>query len=393
MSNPWTSLARGPDHDFVYIPPTLDRAYLEQVLSRTLGQDVALSRCTATNLCAGNYGGVSNSGATVLRLSLELGSGEPLDLVAKILSPDAVNLFKCDRRFDSRLAEIAWAAWWGRQNVPYAARLYDARADTQSREFWIVQEYLSQVGGSSVTDDPTKHFCAEAPRLRQLFETIARLHAHSRRRIDELLSLFGGPRIQPGHLCTPTQLLEALNGLFADITFLSTIGVAEEERQLLDKYCAAIEQRPTWVDEWDVVCVTADWAPDNLSVRGEELVTFDWGTTRLAPMEEDLFVLLGRLALGDEAKHELVRHYLWVYAVKTGRQIDERAFAARLPWARFLVTLRYLVEHANNLRWVPYQTRSREFIHLFVRLCNRYLADLPSRKLKDQASWESRRLI
>jgi hypothetical protein len=130
-----------------------------------------------------------------------------------------------------------------------------------------------------------------------------------------------------------------------------------------------------------VVCVTADWAPDNLGVRGKQLVSFDWGTTRLAPMEEDIDVLLGRLELGEQAKWEWVRHYLSIYAAETGRQIDDRVFRARLPWARFLVTLRYLVEHANCLRWVPYQTRSREFIHLFIRLCSRYLAGLPLGKL------------
>jgi hypothetical protein len=92
-------------------------------------------------------------------------------------------------------------------------------------------------------------------------------------------------------------------------------------------------------------------------------------------------VLLGRLELGDQAKGELVRHYLGVYAGETGREIDDRAFLAHLPWARFLVTLRYLVEHANSLRWVPYQTRSREFIHLFIQLCNRYVNELPSRRL------------
>ena len=179
--------------------------------------------CTATNLCADKDGGVSNSGATVLRVSLEPEASEPLDLVVKILSPDAVNLFKCDRRFDSRLAEIAWAAWWGRQNVPYVARIYDTRANAQTREFWIVQECLPQVGGLQGGDDPAKRFAASTPRLYQLFETVARLHAHSRQRMTELLALFSGPDIRPGYRCTPTQLLEALNHLFADTAFLNTL--------------------------------------------------------------------------------------------------------------------------------------------------------------------------
>jgi hypothetical protein len=387
MNDAQIILPHNPDHDFVYVPPTLDRAYLEQVLAHALGRDAALARCTASNLCADNHGGVSHSGATVLRLSLDLESGETLHLVAKILSPDAVNLFKCDCRFDSRLAEIAWAKWWGRQQAPYVARIYDTRANPQTREFWILQEYLPQVRWPDVPGEPgaagdgVKHLAAPTRRLNKLFETIARLHAHSRRRIHELLSLFAGSRIQQGYLCTPRQLLEALDGLFADTAFLHSIGVTEEEHRSLDAYCTAIEQRPPWVDEWDVVCVTADWAPDNLGVRDDEWVAFDWGTTRLAPMEEDLDVLLGRLELGEAAKQGLVRHYLSAYAIETGHEIDARTFTARLPWARFLVTLRYIVEHADSLRWVPYQTRSRELIHLFIRLCNGHLTDLPSRKL------------
>jgi hypothetical protein len=69
-------------------------------------------------------------------------------------------------------------------------------------------------------------------RLRQLFETVARLHSYSRKRLDELLSLFAGPCIRPGYLCTPTQPLEALENLLADAAFRGVIGVAEEERRL-----------------------------------------------------------------------------------------------------------------------------------------------------------------
>jgi hypothetical protein len=130
------------------------------------------------------------------------------------------------------------------------------------------------------------------------------------------------------------------------------------------------------VDACDVVCVTADWGPDNFGVRdpgqGNELVTFDWGTTRLAPVEEDLDVLLMRLEdVEQETRQHLVQHYLQIYSEHTGRQIDAQAFLARLPWARFLVHLRYVAEHVNNLHWVGYQSRSEEMVHFFIGLCEK----------------------
>ena len=85
------SVAHSTDDVFVHVPPRLNVAYLEDVLSKKLERGVTVSDCTATNLCAHNWGGVSNSGATVLRLALDLAHGEHIDLVAKLLSPDVVN--------------------------------------------------------------------------------------------------------------------------------------------------------------------------------------------------------------------------------------------------------------------------------------------------------------
>jgi hypothetical protein len=371
-------LSRSKDHVFVYVPPGLDQPYLEQALSRSLSRDVSISSCKTTNLCASAWGGVSNSGATVLRLSLDLGHIGPFDVVAKILSPDPVNLFKGDYLFDSRISEVAWAQWWGQQGVPFVAKVYGTRADPSTRTFWILQEYFAQVGWPDVPVEGMKPFITDLPRLQRLFAQVAVVHAYSRGQIDELSSLFSGRGTRPGYLCTPSDLLDALAGLLLDARFLEQVGVTGDECRLLESYCAAVEERPAWVDEWDVVCVTADWAPDNFGIRdGDQTqvpVTFDWGTTRLAPMEEDLCVLLSRLReLEEDVRESLVRHYLQVYADRTGRQIDYQAFMARLPWANFLVHLRGTAGHANILRWVPYQSRSREFLHLFIGLCDSLL--------------------
>ena len=84
------------------------------------------------------------------------------------------------------------------------------------------------------------------------------------------------------------------------------------------------------MDEWDVVCVNRDIAPDNFGLResdqGQTLVTLDWGTAHLAPMEEDIEVVLGRLDIDREATKELLSHYLQTYAERTGHQIEYQAF-------------------------------------------------------------------
>jgi hypothetical protein len=197
--------------------------------------------------------------------------------------------------------------------------------------------------------------------------------------MDELLQVFPGHGVGPGHLCPPVFLREQLTHVIEDSSLLSMIGVTKDERRSLETYCKAIDRRPSWVDKWREVCVTADWGPDNFGLRkgnDEELVTFDWGSTRLAPMEEDLAVLLMRLKdVAERTRGELVSYYLQVYANETGHSIDYEQFRSRIPWARFLVTLRYLVGHVNALQWFPHQTRSREFIRLFINVCHRYLEE------------------
>jgi len=370
-------LAGSGQHAFVHIPPRLDVTYLEGVLSRSLDRPTAITACKATNLCAWNEWGVSNSGATVLRLDLDLVDGTSTTVKAKILSPDTINPFKPDCRFDARLPEIAWARWWGKQGVSFAPIVYDTRADPAAREFWIVEEFFPQVGWSDFPADVPKgmgHFRANPDRLTTLFEHVAQLHSYSWHQRAALLERFSGTEIHPGYLCTPAMLVDALVRLLDDKSFLAKHRITTDECHLVASYVETVAQRPDWVDSWDVVCVTADWGPDNFGVRDpgqeNELVIFDWGTTRLAPMEEDLDVLLTRLGdVEQDTRRHLVQRYLQVYGERTGRQIDQQTFVARLPWARFLVTLRYMAEHLNDLRWVGYQSRSEEMVHFFVGLC------------------------
>jgi len=130
------------------------------------------------------------------------------------------------------------------------------------------------------------------------------------------------------------------------------------------------------------VCVTADIAPDNVGVRRvgtvEEVVTFDWGTASLAPMEAEIYVLLWRLKDGAEAeKADLVRFYLDEYAARTGRTIAHDRFMARVVWAQFVQHLGRIAGCVKGLRWVPGVTGPRDYIHVCVELCERLLPQLP----------------
>ncbi|MBN1918538.1 MAG: hypothetical protein JW889_11575 [Verrucomicrobia bacterium] len=383
----WTKMIAVPhnsgDDVFVHVPPRLNLAYLADVLSRKLGRDITIAECATTNLCANNWGGVSCSGATVLCLSLTLDGGDTLDLVAKILSPDPVNLFQIDLRFSSRLKEVAWADWWGNQDVPWVPVIYDTRADRRAREFWVIHEYFPQVGWPGF--DATKpkgpgHFSADTGRLRTIMRQAALLHAYSRSRIEELRGVFPVGNGVTVDACASQTLQSWLTQAVADPSFLSGIGVSDEERASLDAFGEALAHVPEWVEQWDMVCVTGDWKQDNFGIRDgnqSELVTFDWGAARLAPMEEDVDVLLGRIKNADSAqKDDLLGYYLEVYADKTGRRIEPAAFRARIPWAYFFAHLRYLLGHVEALRWVPYQTRSRDFVHLFIGLCKKLMEKL-----------------
>jgi hypothetical protein len=378
------SVPRSSDDVFVHVPPRLDPAYLADVLSRKLGRDVTIAGCATTNLCANNWFGVSCSGATVLRLSLTLDDGDTLDLVAKILSPDPVNLFKLDVRFSARLAEVAWAEWWGKQDVPWVPVTYDAHADVPAREFWIFQEYFPQVGwpgfDASKPKIPAPYVSDDTDRLRTLMRQVALLHAYSRSRIDELRGIPSASNGISPDACSSRTLQSMLEQAVADSSFLSEIGVTDEERASLDALADALAHVPEWVEQWDVVCVTGDWKQDNFGIRDgneSELVIFDWGAARLAPMEDDINVLLRRVEDADTAhKDGLLAYYLDVYAEKTGRRIESTEFQARLPWSYLFAHLGYLLGHIEALRWVPHQSRSRDFVHLFTGLCKRLMGKL-----------------
>ena len=378
MQNQTDLIAVPPSRDdtFVCLPRGLNRQYLGFILSRTLSHEVSVSHCSAVNLCAGNFGGVSNCGATVLHLSLQLSSGDTKEVVAKILSPAELNLFKVDHRFDAREAEIQWARWWGQQPVPFVPVVYDTRAERASREFWIIQEYFAQVGWRDVPGASDKAFPADTDRLAALFRHAADLHAHSARHIDELRTLFPEMGIRHGHGCSPTAIADCLDSLAEDSELAKTIGLTQVERASLKEQVEAIRQRPRWVDEWSDVCVNNDFAPDNFAFRagGTDCVTFDWGTACLGPMERDIELLLHRIhKRAPENGDRLLRGYLDAYQDQAGQRIDRDAFIARMPWARLLHHLRMIAEHAVSLRWIPHQTRSRERIHMFVPYCGQLL--------------------
>jgi len=306
-------------------------------------------------------------------LSLVLQDGDTVDLAAKILSPDAVNLFKIDCHFDSREEEIAWARWWGQQDVAFAGRVYGTRCSRRFREFWIIQEYFPSIGWEDVAVSGLKHFVAEPDRLRLLSEHAADIHAHSRQHIDQLMALFP---------CrTPEETLDILRSVLDDADFQALAGLGADQCRMLEGQCVAAEQRPHWVDTWELVCVTNDLSPDNFALRkegdGEQMVTFDWGTAHLAPMELDIDLLLRRIHRMDEGTtSELLAHYLDAYADKVGHYIDEETFRARMPWARFLFHQRLIADHVRSLRWAPHQTRSRESIRFFIGLCSQMLQEL-----------------
>ena len=365
------ALPPGQTSEYVYIPRGLSLGYLQGVLRRALGDSITISGCTAFNLCTGNDERVSDSGATVLHFVLDLSDGRVFQLVAKVLSPDSVNIFKIDRRFEARRWEVALIRWWGKQDIPHIPAIYNTRADASSREYWILYEYFPRVGWSAGR--------AGTADVVQLAEHIAYLHAYSRQRLEELGSLLDG--IAPGDLRTPDLLLDALARAMADGDLVAIAGLSGDELAVLSGCRNVIKHRPAWVDRWDIVCANRDFSASNTAVRDaggrKQLVSFDWGAAHLGPAEEDFDVLLGRdFATDTDAKENLVRRYLRAYADLTGRSIERDEFVARIPWARLMVTLRYVVEHLNSLKWMRWQSRSVHLIHALIGLAKRTVGGL-----------------
>jgi hypothetical protein len=162
-----------------------------------------------------------------------------------------------------------------------------------------------------------------------------------------------------------------------DGEFLSSVGVSDQEKESLRIIQEALEHVPKWVQQWDEVCVTSDWAPDNFGFRSDgdtEPVTFDWGTAHLGPMEEDIAIVFVRLAgMDQEDRRSLLTYYLDAYSRMSGSRISIDDFLPRIPWADFLRHVRIVLEDIEALRWIRHQTRSREGIHFFVPLCIRLL--------------------
>jgi hypothetical protein len=292
-----------------------------------------------------------------------------LNLAAKILSPDPVNLFKIDCRFDSRIAEIRWTDWWGRRSKPWSPNVYDTVLNSAQREFWILREFYPQIGWPDVPESEWGHFNLDADRLRLLVETVAEMHAESALNIIELQQLFPEPGIRQGGACFIYDLETALDDVIADEALFQIIGIGERERDQIKIYREQVTRRPRWLDEWRIVCVTADLKPGNLAFRsshGNQPVLFDFGSARLAPMEEEIALLLKRLD-ADEAQTEAVlTWYLSRFNEYSDDHIALEDFKQRLPWAEPFLFLRSLIEHADALRWVPWQDRSKGHIRYFI---------------------------
>jgi hypothetical protein len=350
--------------------------YVQEALARTLDGDVSVAECNASNLCASYAMRVSNSGATVLRLSLELADGRTMNVVLKVLSVDSCNIFKIDRCFDARQWETALMRWWGDQGLPQLPVVYDVRSEPLAREYWILYEYFPHVGWTHTDEEP------DVAAMERVVEHAAFFHAYTRDRLDQLQALQPDDGTGSGSLCPPSTIALALEAELADTKLLTdTVGLSDDERAVLADSLSLIENRSGWVDEWDYACVNRDFSVSNTAVRetpdGPQLVSFDWGAAHLGPMEQDIDVLLGRDFQVDETTQEaLVRHYLEAYTDLTGRQTDYAVFMARIPWARLLEHLRSALEQMKSLKWMPWQSRSHYLIHLNIGLAKGIAAGL-----------------
>lgn len=229
-----------------------------------------------------------------------------------------------------------------------------------------MQEFLPEIGGEkSLDEDMGKALLSHA----------ADLHAYSSVRIEELKDLFPGAwQSLPNVVAEVTRAVE-------DSSFLTFIGISEQERKQILECCKALERRPTWVEEWERVCVTLDIAPDNVGIRRsdgqEQLVTFDWSAATLAPMEAELDVIMMRLQFdAPELKEKLIRYYLEAYAARTGRLLSQEVFQLRLPWIKFALHLERIAGCLETLRWVPHVIGPRNYIHLCVEICTELLDQL-----------------
>jgi hypothetical protein len=364
------TLQADEDSKYVYIPQGLDKGYLEGVLARSLGREITILNCRTTNLCADLGERVSHSGSTVLHLALELKGEQDLDIVLKILAPDIINPFKGDPDFESRVLEIRWAEWWGRQPVSWVPVTYDTRCHLRSREFWIIQEYFPQIGWHGLPEgraDGEGRFRPDPAQWRLLFRQMALLHAHSARNIDELLRLFPEPW---DHRMLPDRIEEMLS----DPDRLALLKATAEERSTLEACRHGVRQRPPWADDWPPVCVTRDWKAANFGVRdpgnGEELVIFDWGAAVLEPLESDIEVLPRFYDIDDSTIAEYLPHYVQTYAEQTGRELTVDTVMRRLPWMRLFKTLACIVS------WDLKQPGSHDFVKMLIGLCQRTLNKL-----------------
>ena len=368
------ALPHDEDSTYVYIPRSLNQEYLEKVLARSLGKDATILSCKTTNLCASMPERVSNSGSTILLLTLELRSGLPLHIVAKILCPDILSTSiwsRGDPDFEARKLEIAWTRWWGQQPVNWVPKVYDTHCHVKGREFWVLQEYFPQVGWpgwGGRFDDDGDDVHTDSEYLRALFRQVAVFHAYSSTRIQELLALFP----KPWH---PQEIPDAIDGLLADSKRLEAIGLAEEEQHVLALCRDAVLRRPDWVDRSEVACVTVDWKLDNFGIRNSdehhELIMFDYGTTHLAPAESDLELLpMGKYRPTAETIRQLLSHYAQVYSRETGRSIDSDTLMLRIPWIRLCKTL------VGVTNWDPEHPPAGDFARMIVGLCQRTLKEL-----------------
>jgi len=367
---------REPDDLFVHVPLTLNQDYLEEILSRYLGEPVRILQVQSENVRAGYYGGVACSGSTVVSVRLDLSNGKEMHLAVKILSPDPVNLFKIDCRYDSRIAEIRWTNWWGGREKAWAPIVYDTHMDLEQREFWILREFFPQIGWPDVTETEWGHFGLEDVRLRLMVETVAEMHAESTLAIEELRRLFSEPGIRQGGECRFVDLEAALDGVIADEWLFQVVGMGEQERDQIKTYRERIADRPDWLEAWRIVCVNADLKPGNLAFRSNEArqpVLFDFGAARLAPMELELSLLLERLDADDALTETVLTWYIDRFHACTGDRISVADVRRRLPWAKPLLFLRSLVEHADALRWVQWQDRSKGVIRFFIQAVGRLL--------------------